>query len=709
MNKYKELSDRRKIRLKSMSEEDISQILAKARDLFERARDSSETGDFDAAIDLFIEGLRCTPDAVHEGHIELRELALLRLAKGGEKPTPAEVKERLQGETTLEQMLGAEYLLAKDPGHLPYAEVILKAAAAGGYKETVKWIADLVFLANNNAKKPSIQKYLLLKDSYAAIGQFDRAIAACQRAIKQKGKDKDLAEELKKLSAKRTAARAKRNQQDNLRKSAKGSENRKESKVNREIASSDEQGRKPNQPPEKDSVEDLAKANVFFERAGKVSQTNNFDYAIDMYIEGLRCAPDALEQGHIKLHEVGLLRQGKKGKKPSVMEKVKRLRAKEPLEQMLNAEYLFAKDPDHLPYAEAVLKAAMAGGYKKTAKWFADMVFQANFAAAKPSFHTYILLKDSYASIGEFDRALLACQRATQLKPENGELMDEFQRLTAELTVSRGKYDQEGDFRQSIKDRESQERLQAQQDVVKTEDYRVSAVERARKALAKEPNLPKNIFTLADTLSDLQNDESENEAIELLEDTYKTKSDFSYKERAGRIRIKQLKRKIREAKAALEANPDEEQSKSRFSELSTQLNNTELEHYRLCVQNYPTDLQVKYEYGIRLIHNEQYDEAIPMFQEAQKDLRRKISAMDKIGFCFFKKGWYTDAIDIFTQTIDSYEIKDDNIAKELRYNLARSYEENGDVDKALEIYRKIAQLDFGYKDVRKRVDKLRNK
>ncbi|GAG28193.1 unnamed protein product, partial [marine sediment metagenome] len=259
------------------------------------------------------------------------------------------------------------------------------------------------------------------------------------------------------------------------------------------------------------------------------------------------------------------------------------------LEQMLNAEYLFAKDPDHLPYAEAMLKAAVAGGCKKTASWIANLVFQTNNAAEKPSLRTYVLLKDSYAALGEFDKALAACRCAAKLKPEDGELADEFKRLSAELTVARGKYDRDGDFRQSIKDRESQEKLQAQDRVVKTEDYRILAVEDARKAFAQDANLPKNIFNLAETLSDLQNDKGENEAIELLESAYKTKSDFSFRQRAGRLRIKQLKRKIREAKTALETNPADAQAESRLSELSAQLNKTELEHCRLCVENYPTD------------------------------------------------------------------------------------------------------------------------
>jgi tetratricopeptide (TPR) repeat protein len=159
----------------------------------------------------------------------------------------------------------------------------------------------------------------------------------------------------------------------------------------------------------------------------------------------------------------------------------------------------------------------------------------------------------------------------------------------------------------------------------------------------------------------------------------------------------------------LEVEPDDAESKAAIERLEKQLNEVSLEHYRLCVENYPTDLQAKYEYGNCLIDNEKYDEAIPLYQEAQKDPRHRITSMGKIGLCFYLKGWYTDAIDVFNQAIDSYEIKEDEVAKELRYNLGRAYEDDGQEEKALEIYRKIAQLDFAYRDVRQRVDRLRKK
>ena len=454
---------------------------------------------------------------------------------------------------------------------------------------------------------------------------------------------------------------------------------------------------------------ELAKAAVFFERGRKVAETGNFDYAIEMYVEGLRCAPEAVDQGHIPLHQLGLLRMQKGGKPASMVEKLKFMRGKNALEQMLNAEYLFAKDPEHLGYAQEMLKATVSGTWYRTAKWIADLIFEANNASKKPSVSVYLLLKDSYRSMGQYDRALSACHYASRMRPADGELSDEFKRLSAESTLARGKYDHAQDFRDSIRDREAQERLQAQEGTVKSADYRTSVVDEARRRLAKNPENAASIINLAEVLSALEEDKAENEAVGLLENAYQRAKDFSLKDRAGRIRMKQLRRHLRDAKKKLEQQRENPEIQAEVQEISSRLNDVSLEHYRLCVQNYPTDLRAKFEYGVRLIHNGRYDEAIPLFQEAQRDPRRRIPAMSKIGQCFFEKGWHSDAVDVFNRAIEEYEIKDDGIAKELRYNLARAYAEQGDDAKALDVFRKIAQLDFAYRDVSKRVDALRKK
>jgi tetratricopeptide (TPR) repeat protein len=454
---------------------------------------------------------------------------------------------------------------------------------------------------------------------------------------------------------------------------------------------------------------DLEKAMAFFERAEEVASTDNFDYAIDMYMEGLRKAPDALEDGHAGLRKIALIRQGKGGKKPSVVEKMKRHGGKMPLEEMLNAEYLLAKDPDNLGHAETMLKAAVAGGYHRTAEWMAHLVFEANRASSKPSLATYLLLKDMYSTLDMFSRAVAACQLAIDLKPDDAALADELRSLSAQMTMQKGKYGQTGsDFRDSIKDNEKQKKVYAGEKAVRSVDARESAVEEAKKRYEQDPALSANVLKYAEVLCGLGTEKGYDNALMLLEKAYKRSQDFTYIRRKGEIEIKKLKSDVRKARNKVKKNPSDGKLKNQLVVEVGLLNKAELEHYRCCSEQYPTDLGLKYDYSLCLIKHKRYDDAIPLLQAAQRDPRRKLQAMDETGVCFFLKGWYADAIDIFQTALDTCEIKDDQLAKDIRYNLARSYEEDGQTEEALKFYRKLAQLDFAYKDVSQRVNKLRN-
>ncbi|MBL7214419.1 MAG: tetratricopeptide repeat protein [Phycisphaerae bacterium] len=451
----------------------------------------------------------------------------------------------------------------------------------------------------------------------------------------------------------------------------------------------------------------LDKARAFFERAEEVASTDNFDYAIDLYLEGLRLFPDALEDGHAPLRRLALMRQGKGGKKPSMMEKMKHMRGKTPLEEMLNAEFLLAKDSDHLPYAEDMLKAAVAGGYLRTAEWLALLIFDANHSSDKPSFATYIMLKDAYIKMQMFTKAVAACQHAIEIKPDDSVLRDELRDLCASMTMEKGRYGKTDDFRDSIQDRDSQEMLQHQDSIIKTVDYKKQAIQQARKKIQDGYATTTNILELADALFALESNESEAEAMTLLQNAHEKSKDFTFLKRVGEFRIKKLKNQIRQIGGQLRQNPDDTVLQKQIQQVQHQLDEVELEHFKKCQQNYPTDLRLKFEYGRCLLKAQQFDAAIPIFQESQKDPRLKLASMDKIGLCFLLKGWMEDAIDIFRAALEHCVNKEGTIAKDIRYNLARAYESSGENVKALEIYRKLAQTDFSYKDVGQRIDNLR--
>jgi tetratricopeptide (TPR) repeat protein len=374
---------------------------------------------------------------------------------------------------------------------------------------------------------------------------------------------------------------------------------------------------------------------------------------------------------------------------------------------MLNAEYLLAKDPDNLEFIALFIKAAVEGEYFNTAEWIADIYFDAAKAANKNNPAPFMFLKDQYSRMKLYDKSLQACSYAVKLKPNDGALADELKNLSANLAVQRGRYEEDGDFRKSIKDRKSQAKLQAQEAVIKSADFKTGAVSDAKKAYSADPDNAMNVKTLANALADMENDKSTAEAVKILNEAHGKTSDFSFKRSAGEITIKSMRRKARQAKASLEANPNDDSLREKFRAFAKEIIRVETEHYKGCVDNYPTDLKLKYEYGTRLLQAKRYDEAIPMFQDARHDPKNKIPAMDKVGICFFNKGWFTDSIDIFNEAIKGYDLEDDNVGKELRYNLARAYEKDGQLKEAYDLYRKLAQLDFGYRDVRNRVDKLR--
>jgi tetratricopeptide (TPR) repeat protein len=459
--------------------------------------------------------------------------------------------------------------------------------------------------------------------------------------------------------------------------------------------------------PDQNSAE-TEKARTFFERAEEVAATDNFDYAIDLYLEGLKRSPEEIELGYKQLRQLALIRQAKGGKKPSMLEKMRHSRAKEPLEKMLNATYLLARDPDNLVYVEALLHAASEGNYFKVVSWIGDVLLQANMSSEKPSLEQFLLLRDCYLKAGIPERAVVTLQWATKLKPNSQELRDELRNLSADLTMAKGKYGQEGDFRDSIKDKDIQAELQSQDRAVKTENYRIRAVEEARKALANKPDSPLNLMRLADALGDLADGKSEDQAIDLMESSFRHTGSFSFKKHAGELAIKAWRRRARDIKKRLDAEPENNALKAAFDQASHKLAIIELEHYKRCVENYPTDSGLKYQLGLCYLKGSLFDEAIPMFQEARKDPRNNVNALMKIGIAFFMKGWYTDALDVFKEAINTYDIKDDGTAKELQYNLGRTYEQQGDKANALEIYRKLAQIDYSYKDVRVRVDALRS-
>lgn len=111
-----------------------------------------------------------------------------------------------------------------------------------------------------------------------------------------------------------------------------------------------------------------SKAKVFFDRAKTVADTGNFEYAIEMYIQGLNVDPENID-AHQALRDLSLKRNASGGKDMGMMDKMKLPKSKDKKQQMMNAEKLLAYSPDDIERMRALFDAAHGAGMQQTQAW----------------------------------------------------------------------------------------------------------------------------------------------------------------------------------------------------------------------------------------------------------------------------------------------------------------------------------------------------
>jgi len=460
----------------------------------------------------------------------------------------------------------------------------------------------------------------------------------------------------------------------------------------------------------KDSDIETTKDNamVFFQRGEEVASTDNFDYAIDLYLEGKKRDPDALENGHAALRRISLLRQAKGGKKPTVVDKLKHKGGKGALGEMINAEYLLAKDPDNIHYAEAMLNACSKGGYRRTGEWVARLIFSACKSMEKPPIPILENLKNKFVEMEMYELAVGCCTMVLEQRPGDHFWNTEQKNLSASSAIQKGRYDKGGGFSDSIQDKEGQQLIWKKDSIIKDDDFRHAALIEAEKRYRRASDVYATRIEYAKALAAIRDSALTDKACELLNQWYELTEDFGYKRLDGEIVMAKLRDKVRRLRAQLMTRGDLPDIKKQLREQVKRLADFEFEYFSECIKNYPTEEKYKYELGILLMRKKQYDDAIPLFQKSAKRPGLKVKSLNLLGMCFFNKAWYSDAIDVFESAVKLHPNEDD-VYKELRYNLARACEFDGRIERALTIYRKLAQLDYSYRDVAVRVNKLRDK
>ena len=183
-------------------------------------------------------------------------------------------------------------------------------------------------------------------------------------------------------------------------------------------------------------------------------------------------------------------------------------------------------------------------------------------------------------------------------------------------------------------------------------------------------------------------------------------SDMALVRKASDLQIRQFDLAIDAREQFIEANPGTPESEGYAAELESlkkQRADLALEAARSRVDQNPTDLQLRFELGEILVDLENWQEAIPELQKARQNPNVRMRAMSLLGQCFTARGMLDLAAKTLSDAVSELLVMD-AVKKDVIYNLGLVYEKMGDAQKTVDCMKQIYEVDYGYRDVAKRVE-----
>ncbi|MDP2808289.1 MAG: hypothetical protein Q8O74_09175, partial [bacterium] len=118
------------------------------------------------------------------------------------------------------------------------------------------------------------------------------------------------------------------------------------------------------------------------------------------------------------------------------------------------------------------------------------------------------------------------------------------------------------------------------------------------------------------------------------------------------------------------------------------------------------DFQGHYDLGIAYKEMGLVQEAIAEFQISSKGDKERLKSFEMLGICFMERGEYKFAIRQMERGLATPGFEEEAYMG-LRYNLAQSYENVGEIDNAIKAYEEIYSIDVSFKDVTQKLQQLK--
>lgn len=312
----------------------------------------------------------------------------------------------------------------------------------------------------------------------------------------------------------------------------------------------------------------------------------------------------------------------------------------------------------------------------------------------------------------EYKGAEACFRRIQRIVPTDSEARSMINTIQAESVMDRGGYGNAETTRdvkaetQAPVNAYEQDRLARKGSASKPADAPGESVEADMiHAIRKDPQNVNNYLKLSDhyrSVRDLRKaQETLKQALEV------SKNDADIAEQFEDVQLAMMRNDLAEAEERMRKNPGKERLVEKFNALTQELLQKELDIFSRRIERHPADMRMRYDLSVRYIAAQQWQKAIPLLQQATTDNRLKSDALVALGDCFRKDKKLDLARRQYERALETISPQDRPDAfRNAHYWLGRIYEQAKKHEQAEHHYHEILAVDYEYKDVLKRLEKL---
>jgi tetratricopeptide (TPR) repeat protein len=453
-------------------------------------------------------------------------------------------------------------------------------------------------------------------------------------------------------------------------------------------------------------------ARALWLKALSAVELRNFGYAISLISAVLKKAPGFLDGRKILRRAEVAATKGKKSFLSGLSTttfKGGSIVKKDPIAAMEVAEKALESDPYNSAANKLLMDAAKAADLLPIAAFALETLIQGSPKDTKVMHE----LGQLYVKMGDPEKAVKLYTVISEIDPADLIAVKMSKDAAASETMKKGGWEQATSYRDIMKDKEQAVSLEQQSRVFKDVgmiDSQIAELGAQYEAQPEGVDVVRRIANLYDQKQQIVNSpEDLAEAIKWYDYANElTKgADPAVARKCSDLRLKFTDQRIKTLQEWLangnEEHPEAQELRDELDGLLKQRAASQIGDAKRRVERNPTDLQLRYELGERLMQAGQYTEAIPELQRGKNNPNVRLRALNLLGQCFTEKGMLDLAVSQFKTVISEIGAMD-STKKEVLYKLGLVYEKMDNKKDYLECMKQIYEVDYGYLDVAKRVE-----